>query len=200
MSLIGALALLASVVFLVRLLPQPVRLARSGVAAGVSPLAALQAVVSALAWIAYGLVAQLPVVWGVSVLALIPGVWQAVLLRHRVTRRDLAWSGAFAAGLGAAWAAGLLGVALGGTVLVTCGPQLRTVLVEDDLSGVAAATWCLAVVDALTWGLYGAAIGDGALVGYFVVLLTTAVVVLGRLAWTQRAALDRPDQAARMAR
>lgn len=188
MSAVQALALLASAVFLARLLPQPVRLARHGVAAGVSPLAALNAVVSAVAWIAYGLAAHLPVVWGVSVLALLPGVWQAVLLRPQVRRRDLAWSGAFAATLVVAASTGLLGVALGGTVLVTAGPQVRTALVSHDLSGLAPATWRIAIVDAITWGLYGAAIGDAALVGYFVVLLTTAVVVLGRIAWTSRPA------------
>ena len=56
MSSVDALGLLASVVFLVRLLPQPVRLARRPqVVAGVSALAALQAVVAAGAWVAYGL-------------------------------------------------------------------------------------------------------------------------------------------------
>lgn len=186
MSAVEALALLASAVFLARLLPQPVRLARHGVAAGVSPLAALNAVVSAVAWIAYGLAAHLPVVWGVSVLALIPGIWQAVLLRRQVRSSDLAWSGVFAAALAVAASSGLLGMALGGTVLVTAGPQLRTALISNDLSGLAPATWKIAIVDAVTWGLYGAAIGDGALVGYFVVLLATSVVVLGRIAWTAR--------------
>ena len=87
MSAVDALAIVASVVFLVRLLPQPLRLARHGVAEGVSALAALNAVISALAWVAYGLQAQLPVVWGVSVLALVPGVWQAMLLRRALGRR-----------------------------------------------------------------------------------------------------------------
>lgn len=186
MSLTDALAVTASVVFLVRLLPQPIRLARSGVAAGVSSAAALNAVVSALAWIAYGLVQGLPVVWGVSVLALIPCTWQALLLRRQVTRRDLAAVGGFVVALVLAAAMGVLGVALAGTVLVTTGPQVRRVLREHDLSGVAPATWCVAVVDAVTWGAYGWAVSDAALIGYFVALLLAAVVVLSRLAWTSR--------------
>jgi len=185
-SLTDALAVAASVVFLVRLLPQPIRLARSGVAAGVSSAAALNAVVSAVAWIAYGLVHGLPVVWGVSVLALVPCTWQAVLLRHQVTRRDLAAVAGFVAALLVAAALGVLGVALAGTVLVTAGPQVRRVLREHDLSGVAPATWWVAVVDAVTWGAYGWAVSDAALVGYFFALLAAAVIVLSRLAWTSR--------------
>ena len=183
-----ALAIAASAVFLIRLLPQPIRLARSGVAAGVSSAAALNAVVSALAWIAYGLAQGLPVVWGVSVLALVPSTWQAVLLRRQVTRRDLAGVAAFVAGLLAAAALGVLGVALAGTVVVTTGPQVRRVLREHDLSGIAPATWWVAVVDAVTWGAYGWAVSDAALIGYFVALLGAAVIVLSRLAWTSRTA------------
>lgn len=186
MSAVDALAIVASVVFLVRLLPQPLRLARHGAAEGVSALAALNAVISALAWVAYGLQAQLPVVWGVSVLALVPGVWQATLLRRALGRQELAGAAAFVGALLAAAALGLLGVALGATVLVTTGPQVARALRVDDLSGVAPATWWVAIADAATWGAYGLAIGDAALVGYFVVLLASAVTVLWRISATSR--------------
>jgi len=188
---VDLLAITASVVFLIRLLPQPIRLARSGVAAGVSSAAALNACVSALAWIAYGAIQGLPVVWGVSVLALIPCTWQAVLLRRQVARRDLAAVGAFVGALLVAAALGVLGVALAGTVLVTTGPQVRRVLREHDLSGIAPATWWVAVVDAVTWGAYGWAVSDAALIGYFVALLAAAVIVLSRLAWTNRIPAER---------
>ncbi len=183
-----ALAVFASVVFLVRLLPQPMRLARHGVAAGVSALSALNAVISAGAWVGYGLLADLPVVWGVSVLALVPGIWQAALLRRVTSRSDLAWSGAFVAALVAAGLAGELGVALGATVAVTAGPQVHRALTERDLSGVASATWLVAIVDASTWGAYGLAIGDAALLGYCAVLLSASITILGRITWTRRRA------------
>ena len=181
-----ALAIAASVVFLIRLLPQPIRLARSGVADGVAPVSALNAVVSAVAWIAYGLVQGLPVVWGVSVLALIPCTWQAVLLRREVTRRDLAAAGGFVGALVVAAALGVLGLALAGTVLVTTGPQVRRVLRDHDLSGVAPATWWVAIVDAAAWGAYGWVLSDAALIGYFVALTAASIIVLARLAWTSR--------------
>lgn len=188
MTLVRALALLASVVFLIRLLPQPVRLARRGATDGLSPLAAINALVSAVAWTAYGAVAHLPVVWVVSLLAMIPCTWQVVLLWHRTTRADLAWGGAFAATVVGAGLVGHLGFVLGGTVLVTTGPQVRAALVSSDLSGVAPATWRIALVDAVSWGLYGLVIRDGALIGYFVTLLVASLVVLARISWTERAA------------
>lgn len=197
MSAVDALAIVASVVFLVRLLPQPLRLARRGVALGVSALAAANAVISALAWVAYGLQADLPVVWGVSVLALGPCVWQAWLLRHDLDRRDLLGVAVFVGALLTAAAVGLLGVALGGTVLVTTGPQVARALRSDDLSGLAPATWWVAIVDAVTWGAYGLAIGDAALVGYFVVLLGSAVTVLWRIGAAARTS-PAPDVGAEM--
>jgi uncharacterized protein with PQ loop repeat len=179
------LAIAASAVFLVRLLPQPIRLARSGVAAGTSAAASLNAVVSALAWIAYGLVEGLPVVWAVSVAALVPCTWQAVLLRHRTTGRDLLAVAGFVAALAVAGVLGVLGVALAGTVLVTTGPQVHRALRDPDLSGIARATWWVAILDAVTWGAYGWAISDPALVGYFIALLAAAVIILVRLARTR---------------
>jgi uncharacterized protein with PQ loop repeat len=192
MSSVDALGLLASVVFLVRLLPQPVRLARRPqVVAGVSALAALQAVVAAGAWVAYGLDRGLPVVWGVSVAALVPCLWQLALVRRVVAGRDLAWCGGFVAVLVAAWFGGLFAVALSLTAAVTLAPQVRTAVTEHDLSGLAPATWWVAIVDASVWGAYGLAVGDRALLGYFAVLVTASVVVLGRIAWTGRAGLAR---------
>ena len=195
MSLTDVLAIVASVVFLVRLLPQPVRLARQGVASGVSALAALNAVVSALAWIAYGLEVQLFVVWSVSVLALVPGIWQVALLRHQVTRRDIASSLLFVlALLGAAWL-GVLGLALAGTVVVTVGPQVHRAVRETDLSGIAPATYWVALLDATTWGLYGIAVHDGALLGYWIVLAGAAAIILSRIAWTSRSGEPAPAAA-----
>lgn len=194
--LVTALGLLASGVFLIRLLPQPIRLARSGVAAGVSPLAALNAVTSVLAWLAYGLLESDPVIWVVSVLALGPAVWQVALLRARVSRHDLALASLFVAVLLVAAPLGLLGLALAGSVLVTAGPQVRQALIDDDLSGIAPGTWRVALLDAATWGAYGLAVGDAALIGYFGVLTASAAIILARIAWTGRLAATEQSDAA----
>lgn len=186
MSSTDVLALVASVVFLARLTPQPVRLARSGVAAGISPLAAINGVTVAVAWIAYGLDARLPAVWIVSVLALVPGIWTVVLLARQIRLPDLVGGSIWVGALALAAVAGKSGVALGAGVLVTQGPQVWRVLKEDDLSGISPATWRLSVLDAATWGAYGVAVGDGALLGYGVVLVSSSVVVLSRVWWTSR--------------
>jgi hypothetical protein len=179
-----ALALVASCVFLCRLLPQPVRLARHGVDAGVSPLAAFNAVVVDGAWLAYGLWADLPAVWIVSLLAMIPGVWTAVLLRRKAGRWDVVGALAWVAALVAAATAGVFAGALGAGVLVTQGPQVVTAIRESDLRGIAPMTWRLALLDAIAWGAYGWVLQDPALLGYFAVLSICSVIVLVRLRQT----------------
>lgn len=190
-----AIALLASAIFLVRLMPQPVRLARTGVALGVSSLAAINAVLSAAAWLAYGVIAGLPVVWGVSVLALVPGIWTVVLLRHRITRGELRVALAVIAAGVAASLLGLLGLLLAVSVLLTSGPQVLKALREHDLTGIAPATWWVAIADASSWGLYGVLLGDRALEGYGTVLLASAVTVLTRIWWTSRNVSGAPAPA-----
>jgi len=190
MSAASVLAVVASAIFLTRLLPQPLRLWRTGVAAGVSPVAAANAVTSASAWFAYGVAHGLLAVWAVSVVALVPGVWTVSLLRREFGRRELLGAAAVAGAFVLSAAAGVLGAALALGVLVTAGPQVWRAVRHSDLRGIAAATWVVAVADALSWGVYGVVIGDRALEGYGAVLLASAAIVLGRVAWTQRVHAD----------
>ncbi|MEI2652080.1 MAG: hypothetical protein V9G12_07980 [Microthrixaceae bacterium] len=161
-------------------------MARSGVADGVSPLAALNAVIAALAWLVYGLVADDPVVWIVSMVAVVPGVWAVLLLRRRTALADLLAAGAWAGIVVASAAAGFLAAALAMGVVVSQGPQVWQAVREHDLSGLSPATWWLSILDAATWGAYGIAVGDPALKGYAIVLTLSAVVVLARISWTRR--------------
>lgn len=191
MSAVTALSLVASAIFLARLVPQPVRLWRTGVAAGVSPVAAANAVSSASAWLAYGLTHRLLVVWAVSVVALVPGVWTVRLLWREFGPREVLAAASVAAAFALCAVAGVLAAALAMGVVVTAGPQVWRAIRHSDLRGIAPATWCVAVADAGSWGAYGIAIGDRALEGYGVVLLSSATIVLGRVAWTRRASLGR---------
>lgn len=182
----AVLAVAAPGVFLLRLLPQPLRLARTGVDDGVSPMAAFNQLLSEGAWLTYGLVQSRPAIWIVSAFALLPSGWQSLLLLPRARRVDLLGAAGFGVAIVVAWSTGLLGAALGASVLVTTGPQVIEAVRSDDLSGIAPATWWIALADAALWGAYGWAIGDLALVGYWAVLTSCAVVVLARVRWTRR--------------
>ena len=91
--------------------------------------------------------------------------------------------------------AGYLAAALAVGVLVTQGPQVWRACRERDLSGLSPATWGLSILDAAAWGAYGVAADDAALIGYAVVLSSSAVVVLTRIRWTRSQA--RSDGAKR---
>lgn len=185
---VQVLGVLASIAFFARVMPQPVRLWRTGVPNGVSALAAMNSATSDLAWILYGLAAGLIPVWGTAVVGLIPGVWTVLLLRREITRRDLVavslWLGLI---LGSA-ATGTLVTMLAISVVVNQGPQVWQALREDDLWGISPTTYVFAIFDATLWGAYGLAAGDPAVIGYGVVLLAAALTVLGRIWWTRRTA------------
>ena len=185
-TLVNVLAVVAPVIYLVRLLPQPVRLWRTGVAAGVSPLAAMNGVIGDLAWVVYGISAGLPAVWVVCAFALIPAIWTFALLRPEVRRSNLIVAAVWALALVVSAMFGAIGITLGLGVLVIQGPQVWTALRDDDLRGIAPGAWWISVLDATAWGLYGVGIDDGALMGYGVVLNVAAAIVLGRIWWTDR--------------
>jgi uncharacterized protein with PQ loop repeat len=176
---------LATVAFLVRLLPQPLRLIRTGVPDGVSCIAVMNIALTELAWLLYGFIEGLVPVWAVSLPALPLGLWTVVLLRHRITRRDLVVSGLWLGAIGVGFLTGTLAVILAVSVLVNYGPQVLTAIRGDHLEGLAPATWLLALVDAGLWGAYGVAVGDPALLGYCVILTLFALIILWRI-WRTR--------------
>jgi uncharacterized protein with PQ loop repeat len=174
------LAAWASSIYLARLLPQPIRTFRTGTVAGVSALAAMNALIADSAWLAYGLSAHITVVWLVSIPAVATSAWTVILLRSAVDRLDVAAAVAWLGSVLGAALVGQLGAALAGTVIVTCGPQLSTVLRSSDLVGLSTATWWAAIADALTWGAYGFSIRNVAIESYGIVLLATAVTILAK--------------------
>lgn len=176
---------LATVAFLVRLLPQPLRLIRSGVPDGVSCIAAMNIALTELAWLLYGLIEGLVPVWVVSVPALPLGAWTVVLLRRQITQRDVLVSGLWLAAIALGFVTGTLAVVLAASVLVNYGPQVLTAIRGQHLEGLAPATWFLAFADAGLWGAYAVAVGDPALLGYCVILTACAATILWRI-WRTR--------------
>jgi hypothetical protein len=173
-----------SALFLARLVPQPVRLWRGGVSHGVSCQSALDAVVSDVGWLSYGLIAGLPPVWVCAGLAVPLDLWTTWLLRRQVRPATLAFGAAWVAVMVVAWWLGGavgLGTVLGAGVVVNHAPQVWSALRGDQLGGIAPATWFIAIADAGLWGGYGLLVGDPALIAYGAILLTSAVIVLIRL-------------------
>jgi uncharacterized protein with PQ loop repeat len=185
---------LATAAFLVRLIPQPLRLLRTGVPHGVSPMAVVNIVLTEIAWLTYGLVENLVPVWVVSLPAVPLGLWTVFLVRRQITRTDLFGSGLWLLAIVTGALTGMLAAVLVLSVLVNYGPQVVTAVRATNLQGLAPATWYLALLDAALWGAYGVAVGDPALLGYCAVLAVSAAVILGRL-W-QVTAPSRPAELA----
>lgn len=177
---------LAAIAFVARLVPQPVKLWRTGLPTGVSMLAVLSGVVTDVGWILYGVTSDHVQIWLVSVVALVPGIWTAVLMWPHRTRAALIGASLWLVLVVATLPLGAIGSVLAVSVVVNHGPQVWKVLRESDLSGIAVGTWGLAIVDATLWGSFGVLEGDRALIGYGVVLLACAIIVLGRVHWTAR--------------
>ncbi len=181
----GIVATAATVVAGGFLLPQIIRVVRSGDVAGVSPVWAGFGLVTNLAWVLY---------LGRN------GIWAAVLapglavLAYGVTLGVLRGRGggpwalasvAYAsvlAGLGAG--AGMAGIAL--FLVIAPGVQLVPAVAAAYRSrcpsGLSPVTWALSLAEAGLWGLYGWMVADPALVGYGVVTSGGSLLVLARLA------------------
>lgn len=179
----AVLAVVASVVFLARLLPQPLRSLRTGRIEGVSLLAAVNAAVADGAWMAYGLSAHLPAIWVVSLPAFVLSAFTAVILRGQATRRDLALGGGWTVVVAATAAAGptALTLVLAATVVVCCGPTVWSAYRTRHPDGISPLTWLLAVADASSWGAYGVVVRSPALELYAVVMGITSAAMLSRM-------------------
>lgn len=175
---------LGSALFLARLVPQPVRIWRTGVAHGVSAQSALNAAVSDTAWLLYGLAAGLPPVWVCTALAIPLDLWTVGLLRDKVVVRNLVSGAAWGLVMVTAWMVGGadgLGAVLGVSVLINSAPQVWAAVRGDRLGGIAPATWYFALADAALWGGYGVVVNASGLIAYGAILFTAAVIILFRL-------------------
>lgn len=175
---------LGSALFLARLVPQPLRIWRTGISHGVSAQAAINASVSDAGWLVYGLAAGLPPVWACTVLAIPLDLWSAWLLRKKASPRSFVSASMWGLVMVGAWIVGrevALGTVLGFSVLINHAPQVWTALTAKELGGIAPATWYFALADAALWGGYGVVVRASGLIMYGAVLLTSSIIVLYRL-------------------
>lgn len=182
--------------------PQAVKLLRSRHAAGVSPgWAGMSATVNAW-WGAYGL--------GVGEWSIVPvsfvSVMSYLVIAVAIVRYRAGSATSVLLPLGAStvliglvpvaalalggWATA--GVTLGALYGVQLSPAVVEVYRSVDVSGVSVATWAMALVEALLWGVYGIARLDAGLLALAITGTIMSSVVLVRLAM-RRPRRDRRD-------
>jgi uncharacterized protein with PQ loop repeat len=160
----------ANLAGMVMVLPQAVRVIRTGLVAGVSPAWAGTGIAFNTWWLAYGVAVPRPAVIPVSAVSVTVYIVLAVgLVRHRPpARRPLA--GALGTGFGATaavlavqgWAT--VGVFLGLAYGVQLLPAVISAWRSADTSGIARATWVIAWTEAALWGVAGLGRADAGLV------------------------------------
>ncbi len=169
--------LLASILALLSLVPQILRIHRTGQVAGLTMAWPVIAMVSNTGWTVYVLRQELyAAVWSTAAMVIAYGVVAGQLLVRRVP-----WQRA--AGLGAAWgafltlvflidlAAGwtLLGFVLAIAFVVQVSPAIWVAWRTAAPSGISPGTWTIIGVEVSLWGVYGAAHGDAAVISFGVV-------------------------------
>lgn len=180
----------ATVATLTFLVPQIVKLVRTGDSAGVSTTWPAIGFLSNLGWAVYFIHEAL---WA-SVAAPVGafagyGVTLWVLARiGRPLGASYARGGVFTAVLVAITAAfgwTALGVALGLSFGVMMAPTLWTAYRTPDPSGISPGTWWLGVVEALLWGFYGWHYADAGIITFSITALAGAIAMLARYSATR---------------
>ena len=182
--------IVATAVTFVQIMPQIVRLLRTGRTEGVSPAWAAVGMAINLGWLTY-VVEQRYWVTIPSVVAAIVSFALALHLLHRNgvdVRAGLLMSGAVAlASVGTQMSAGwtVLGTMLGLSNGLYLGPSVVAAWRSHAPVGVSPVTWMLTVLEGLKWGFYGVLVASGPIVVYGSTAVLLAALVLLRL-WVAR--------------
>ena len=190
-------AVVANGVTFVQIVPQIMRLIRTGRTEGVSPVWASVGMTINLGWLAYVVENEF---WETipSIIAAVSSFGLALYLLYRNgvnVRAGLLMSAAVAvASVGIQQAAGwtVLGTALGLSNGLYLGPALIAAWREHAPVGVSPGTWWLTVLEGFKWGLYGMLVAAVPIMVYGAIAMLLAVLVLLRLRLTRhriRAAL-----------
>jgi uncharacterized protein with PQ loop repeat len=168
--------------------PQLNKLVRGHSAAGISVAALANSTISGVAWTAFGIVegelwvalpafVALPATAGALVLA-----WRGGGVRTRLWL-PVVWLAVLVIATAAVPLVGQLPitVVLGCSVALLITPAAITAWRSHDVSGIAAATWAIMIVDALLCGAYGVLAGIDANVLYAVVATLGSVAILTRI-------------------
>ena len=182
--------LVATAVTFVQIVPQIVRLLRTGRTEGVSPTWAAVGMTINLGWFTY-VVEERFWVTIPSVIAAIVSFAMALYLLYRNgadVRPGLLTAAAVAVAstviqLAAGWT--VLGTVLGLSNGLYLGPSVVAAWRSHVPIGVSPVTWMLTVLEGLKWGFYGVLVFSGPIVVYGSTAVLLALLVLLRL-WTVR--------------
>lgn len=176
------LAVSASFLAATFLIPQIVRLVRTGDTSGVSLTWALFGVITNLSWVCYLVNEGLWMAAFAPALAVCTYAILVVVLARRGATPHWGWCLAYSAVLLTAALAGnvVLGSLLVVAPAVQLTPELTAVYLHPCPHGVAEATWWLCAAEAVCWGAYGLLMGDGALVGYGMVTSVGSLMIVAR--------------------
>jgi uncharacterized protein with PQ loop repeat len=183
--LAAAAAVVATVLAFLSLIPQMLKLRRTGSAEGVSAAWAAFGAVTNGAWTVY-LVAQslwlavpstaVVTVFYLTTLALIVGTGRNASLPLRL---GAIWASVLiVSGATGGWEA--LGVVLGLSYAVQAAPSIWAAFRTATPRGIAPGTWGMALVEAVLWGYYGWFHRDVAIILFAVLATATAALILVR--------------------
>jgi uncharacterized protein with PQ loop repeat len=182
------LAVSASFLAATFLIPQIMRLVRTGDTSGVSLTWAVFGVITNLSWVWYLASERL---WTAALAPALAVGTYAILALSLASRGAIlrwGWCLTYSTVLLTAALAGnaVLGSLLAVTPAVQLIPELTAVYLHWRPSGVAEATWWLCAAEAVCWGTYGQLVGDGALVGYGIVTSVGSLLIVARSRSTRR--------------
>lgn len=189
-------AVAATIISFALLVPQIVKLWRTGRTAGVSPAWAATGASSNLGWLAYMVSQQLWIVLPSVIVASVQFLTTFWLLRrnHAQVRTGAVAGIAISAGyvaVGIAFGWTTLGAVLAFSYAIQLAPSVVTAWRTWAPDGISPTTWTIAVMEAVGWGTYGILVEDRNIVFFGIVSGTASLMVLTRL-WVARGRL--PDQ------
>lgn len=196
-ALANGAVVLATAATLVLLVPQIVKLVRTGESAGVSSTWPALGMLSNTGWVVY-LVHE--ALWASVAAPAGAGAGYAVILwalarAGRPLGPSLGRGAGFGAVLAAIGAVGgwtALGVALGLSFAVMLAPSLWVAYRTPDPAGIAPGTWWFGIAEAALWGFYGWHHADPGIVTYAVVAAAGSAAMLARYAATRPAGAGAP--------
>ncbi len=183
-------AVVANGATFVQILPQIVRLVRTGHTEGVSPVWAAVGMTINVCWLTYVVENEF---WATipSIVAAVSSFALALYLLHRrgvsVRAGVLLSVAVVVASVGIQQSAGwtVMGTVLGLSNGLYLGPAVIAAWREHAPVGVSPGTWWLTVVEGFTWGLYGALVASVPIMVYGSTAILLAAAVLLRL-WLAR--------------